>query len=303
MDPRRLLTFRTVAHERSFSRAAQRLSRSQPSVSSQVALLETEAGVRLFERGRRGLRLTRAGEVLLEHADHIAWRRERADGQIAALADAQRAEVRLGAFPTALAGLVPAATTALRAARRDIRVRLSEVLPSSLEPRLLSGDFDIALSYQDATIERREIRGVERIDLIQETFLVGLPPDHPLAQDDGPLALTELAEDDWILPSTEGFLIDACREAGFEPHIVAISQETVSTRGMIQRGLGVGWVPSLLADDYRRVVAVRPIDGPMRRRDIYALLPPGDRHHNVHDVLAALREAAHAFDISPAASA
>ena len=302
MDPRRLLTFRTVAHERSFSRAAQRLARSQPSVSSQVALLETEVGVRLFDRGRRGLRLTRAGEVLLEHADHVAWRLELADTQVAALADAARAEVRLGAFPTALAGLVPAATTALKAVRHDIRVRLSEVVPSALEPRLLSGDFDIALSYQDASLERREIKGVERIDIIQETFLVGLPRDHPLAQEDGPLALTELADDDWILPSTEGFLIDACREAGFEPHIVAISQESVSTRGMIQRGLGVGWVPSLLADDYRHVVAVRPIDGPMRRRDIYALVPPGERHHNVNDVLAALREAAHAFAVSPVAS-
>jgi DNA-binding transcriptional LysR family regulator len=296
MDPRRLLTFRTVAHERSFSRAAERLSRSQPSVSSQVALLETEVGVRLFERGRRGLRLTRAGEVLLEHADHIAWRLQLADTQIAAIAGAKQAEVRLGAFPTALAGLVPAATIALKAVRHDIRVRLSEVTPSALEPRLLGGEFDIALSYQDASLERREIEGAERVDLIQETFLVGLPPDHRLSDHDGPLALAELAGDDWILPSTEGFLIDACREAGFEPHIVAISQETVSTRGMIRRGLGVGWVPSLLAGDYRHSIAVRPIDGPMRRRDIYALLPPGERHHHVNDVLAALREAARTFE-------
>src|SRR3954452_8881024 len=301
MDPRRLLTFRTVAHDRSFSRAAQRLSRSQPSVSNQIALLEREAAVRLFDRGRRGLRLTHAGELLLEHADHVAWRLELADRQIAALADATRTEVRLGAFPTALAGLVPAATTALKAVRHDIRLRFSEVVPAALEPRLLSGEFDIALSYQDASLDRREINGVERVDLIQETFLVGLPPDHPRARPDGPLALTELADEDWILPSTEGFLIDACREAGFEPRIVAISSETVSTRGMIQRGLGVGWVPSLLADDYRHVLAVRPVDGPMRQRDIYALLPPGERHHHVDDVLAALREAAHAFYASPVA--
>ena len=52
MDPRRLLTFRTVARERSFSRAAETLSLSQPSVSHQVALLETEIGVRLLDRGR-----------------------------------------------------------------------------------------------------------------------------------------------------------------------------------------------------------------------------------------------------------
>src|SRR3954451_16055260 len=205
MDPRRLLTFRTVAHERSFSRAAVRLSRSQPSVSSQIALLEREAGARLFDRGRRGLRLTHAGEVLLEHADHVAWRLRLADAQIAALADATRAEVRLGAFPTALAGLVPAAATALKTVRPDVRIRSGEVVPSALEPRLLSGEFDIALSYQDASLDRREIKGVKRIDLIQETFLVGLPPDPPRARADGPLALTELADEDWILPSTEGF--------------------------------------------------------------------------------------------------
>src|SRR3954447_26152848 len=107
MDPRRLLTFRVVAHERSFSRAAKRLSRSQPSVSSQIALLETEVGVRLLDRARRGLRLTPAGEVLLEHADHVAWRLELADTQIAALAGGRREQIRLGCFPTAMAGLAP----------------------------------------------------------------------------------------------------------------------------------------------------------------------------------------------------
>src|SRR6266550_4549097 len=89
MDPRRLLTFRTVAHERSFSRAAEKLSLSQPSVSHQVALLETEIGVRLLDRGRGGLRLTHAGAVLLEHADHLAWRLRLADTQITDLAEAR----------------------------------------------------------------------------------------------------------------------------------------------------------------------------------------------------------------------
>src|SRR3954466_7352881 len=205
MDPRRLLTFRTVAHERSFSRAAERLSRSQPSVSSQVALLETEVGVRLFERRRRGLRLTQAGEVLLEHADHIAWRLELADTQISALAGQRREILRLGAFPTALPGLVPSAITRLRHAYGDLRVRLSEVTPSSLESRLLSGELDVAISYQDTTADRYELPGAERIDLMQDTFLVGLPPGHRLAGTDAPVSLEQLADDDWIFASTDGF--------------------------------------------------------------------------------------------------
>src|SRR3978361_1194635 len=131
MDPRRLLTFRTVAHERSLSRAAEKLSLSQPSVSHQVALLETEIGVRLLDRGRGGLRLTHAGEVLLEHADHVAWRLELADTQIAALAGQRRENLRLGAFPTALPRVVPSAITRLRLTHRDLRVLLSEVTPST----------------------------------------------------------------------------------------------------------------------------------------------------------------------------
>src|SRR4051812_5661787 len=137
MDPRRLMTFRAVAHARSFSRAAEGLSLTQPSVSHQVALLETEIGVRLFERGRGGLRLTDAGTVLLEHADDVAWRLDLADTQLATLAGQRRGHVRVGAFPTALAGFVPSALARLREAQPGLRVRLGEVTPSTLEARFL----------------------------------------------------------------------------------------------------------------------------------------------------------------------
>jgi DNA-binding transcriptional LysR family regulator len=294
MDPRRLLTFRAVAHARSFSRAAEGLSLTQPSVSHQIALLETELGVRLLERGRGGLRLTQAGAVLLEHADHVAVRLELADTQLASLVGERREHVRLGAFPTALAGFVPAAVARLRLAHPDLRVRLGEVTPSTLEARFLSGDFDVAISYQDATAERRELGGAERIDLMQDTFLVGLPPEHRLAGAAAPVSLTELADDDWIVASTEGFLVQACRDVGFDPRIVATTSEPLATRGLILRGIGIGWVPSLLVGDYSGI-AVRPVREAIRRRDIYALLPPGDRHPRARQVIDALVEAATDF--------
>jgi DNA-binding transcriptional LysR family regulator len=283
------MTFRAVAHARSFSRAAEQMSLTQPSVSHQIALLETEIGVRLLDRGRGGLRLTEAGAVLLEHADHVAWRLELADAQLASLAGQRREHIRLGAFPTALASFVPSAVARLRLAHDDLRVRLGEVTPSNLEARLLGGDFDVAISYQDATTERREIRGAERIDLMPDTFLIGLPPEHRLAGPTAPISVKELAEDDWILASTEGFLVQACREAGFDPRVVAITSEPLATRGLILRGIGVGWVPSLLVGDYDGV-AIRPVKERIRRRDIYALLPPGDRHPRARQVIDALVE-------------
>jgi DNA-binding transcriptional LysR family regulator len=72
-----------------------------------------------------------------------------------------------------------------------------------------------------------------------------------LAESTSPIPLAKLAEDDWIVPSTEGFLIQACRDAGFEPRIVAVTSDPLATRGLITRGLGVGWIASLL---------IRPID-------------------------------------------
>jgi len=99
MDPRRLMTFRAVAHAGSFSRAAETMSLTQPSVSHQIALLETEIGVRLLERGRGGLRLTAAGAVLLEHADQVAWRLELADTQLASLARQRRESAAAALLP------------------------------------------------------------------------------------------------------------------------------------------------------------------------------------------------------------
>jgi DNA-binding transcriptional LysR family regulator len=296
MDPRRLMVFRAVAHELSFSRAAEKMSLSQPSVSHQVALLETEIGVRVFnrDRGRAGLRLTHAGQVLLEHADHIGWRLQLADTQVSKLATAHRDQVRLGAFPTALAGVVPSAIKRLRATDSGLRVILNEVTPSTLEPRFLGGEFDVALGYQDTTTKRREFQGAERIDLFQDTFLIGMPPQHPLAGPTHPVALSEFADDDWIVPSTDGFLIQACRDAGFDPRIVSTTQDPVATRGLIARGIGVGWVPSLLVDDYAGVALRRP-DEPIGRRDIYALLPPGERHPLARQVVKALSDTAVEF--------
>src|SRR4051812_7357690 len=109
MDPRRVLTFRAVARERSFSRAARALALSQPSVSNQVGALERELGARLLERGRGGLARTPGGEFLLEPAAASAERRQLADTQIAAAAQGRRPRLGMGPSPPALAGLVPAA--------------------------------------------------------------------------------------------------------------------------------------------------------------------------------------------------
>src|SRR5919202_500499 len=171
MDPRRLLTFHAVAHRRSFSRAARDLALSQPSVSNQVAALERQLGVRLLEREPGGLRLTRESEILLEHADAIAERLALAREQLAAAARAHRVRLRIGAFPTALAALVPAAVARVREEFPDTRVTVDEGT-EDLPTRVRSGELHLAVGFQDSTEPRREPPGVERRDLFREQFRV-----------------------------------------------------------------------------------------------------------------------------------
>src|SRR4051794_41969517 len=113
LDVRRLQVLRTVAHTGSFSAAAEVLSFTQPAVSRQIATLEAEAGTQLVERGARGIRLTPAGELLVEHADAILDRLAGAENQLDAPAHVQGGRLRLRALPTPHPQLRPPAHPAL----------------------------------------------------------------------------------------------------------------------------------------------------------------------------------------------
>jgi molybdate transport repressor ModE-like protein len=284
MDPRRVLTFRAVAHQRSFSRAARELALSQPAVSNQVAALEREIGARLLEREPGGLTLTREGEILLEHADAIAERFQLADSQLAASATGRRARLRIGAFPTALAGFVPAAIARVRLRYPETRIAVDEGT-ADLPARVRSGELHLALAFQDTTRPRHEPPGVERRDLFRERFMVALAPDHPLA-DRSEVHLADLRDDDWTAALTDGLIVGACRAAGFEPNLVSITHDQLAIRALIARGLAVTLAPELLAEAFQEL-ALRPIAGSGPTRDVYALLPPGGRHPLVRPTLDA----------------
>ncbi len=285
MDPRRLLTFRAVAHQRSFSRAARDLALSQPSVSNQVAGLEREVGVRLLAREPGGLRLTPEGEILLEHADAIAERFELARAQLAGAALGYRARLRLGGFPTALAGLIPAAIDRVRLDHPAIKVIVDEGT-DDLAARVRSGELHMAVAFQDSALPRQEPPGLQRRDLLRERFMVALAPHHPLAAR-SEVALADLRADDWTAAVTDGLIVRACRAAGFEPNLVSITHDQLAIRALIARGLAVTLAPQLLADAFSDL-ALRPIAGDSPTRDVYVLLPPGGRHPLVAPTLDAL---------------
>ena len=284
-----MLTFRAVAHQRSFSRAARQLALSQPSVSNQVASLEREIGAKLLERQPGGLRLTPEGQILLQHADAIAERMQLAEAQLAAAAQGHRARLRIGAFPTALAVIVPAAIASVRQQYPDTKVTADEGT-ADLPARVRSGELHLAVAFQDAAEPRYEATGVERHDLFREEFLIALSPGHPLAERPE-LRLADLADEDWTSATTDGLIVRACRASGFEPDLVSLTRDQLAIRALIGLGLAVTLVPRLLAEPFEDL-ALRPIAGPGPSRDVYALVPPGRRHPLVAPTLDALSASA-----------
>ena len=270
LDPRRVLTFREVARQQSFSRAAEALSLTQPAVSQQVAALERQLGDRLLDRGPGGLSLTSAGMLLLEHADVLADRLALASGQLDELVAENARVLRIAAFPSALATRVPRAVARLIEQHPELEADVMEGTAEELVALVRSGAAHASLNFQDAALPRREYDGTARVDVGDEPFVALLPLGHPLAGS-GPIRLAQLEGHTWIAPSRTGLIARACEEAGFTPAIRYVSRDPLANRGMVANGLAVTISPAELAAEFHGI-AVEPLrDGP--RRDVYALLP------------------------------
>jgi DNA-binding transcriptional LysR family regulator len=266
LDPRRLLTFHTVARAGSFSAAARELSLTQPAVSQQVAALERELGARLLHRGPGGLTLTNAGELALEHAEALSERMAIADAQLAELGN-EEGKLRVGAFPSALATLVPAAIERLV----PRRVAAVEGTMEELPARVADGSLHVALCFQDASAERREHPGLRRHDLLVEPFMAIVGTTHRLARRKT-IHVRDLEHEPWTAPSMDGILVHACRAAGFEPDVRFLTRDVLAIGALVAAGLAVSLSPRLIAGRREGVRSIDLRDDPPKRA-IYALTP------------------------------
>ncbi|GAA4708737.1 LysR family transcriptional regulator [Phytohabitans rumicis] len=240
-----LEVFRTVARHGSITAAAQALRYTQSAVSRQVAALEAETGARLFDRLPRGVALTEEGSCLLRHAEAVLDRLATARRDLAALRGLGAGRLRVGAFPTAVAALVPRALAAFRAAHPDVTLSLVEGRTPELLERLVAGDADVAVVSAPPD---RPLDGA-RFDLhhlLDERLLVAVPRGHRLARR-RTVRLTDLTEESFVVGSAtaEDTLLRATLPHGFQPRIDIVAAEWTGKLGCVAAGLGVALVPAL----------------------------------------------------------
>jgi DNA-binding transcriptional LysR family regulator len=251
----RLRVFREVARRESFTATAEALHMSQPSVSNQVAQLEREVGARLLDRGARRVRLTPAGEVLLSHVEAVLLRLADAQREISETVRIGVRRLRVAAFPTAAATLLPPAVADFRSRLPEVDLELIEADPPVTLPALLAGEHDMVLVYDYPALSSPLPDGVDLEPLFVDQMAVALPADHPLAAQPQ-VTLGDLALERWCAPNPclcrDAFEY-ACRRAGFSPEVVSQTNDYMAMQGLVASGVGIAVLPRLAA-----AIALRP---------------------------------------------
>jgi DNA-binding transcriptional LysR family regulator len=240
MDLAELRVFVTVALERSFSRAAARLHRTQPAVSQAVRRLEDDLGERLFDRSAKDGKLTEAGQVLLDYAQRLMRLAEEAESAVRDLRDLQRGRVLIGANEAAVHVLLPLLEKFREEHPRiqlDIRRVPSRQIGVEVQQRSL--DFGV-LSFPPAE------RGLGSIRLGQDELVMLTAPTHPLATR-RQVSMTELGRQSVIAhneasPARERVL--RLFEQRHEPLNITISLPSLDgIKRAVEKNLGVALLP------------------------------------------------------------
>ncbi|MFE9401461.1 LysR family transcriptional regulator [Streptomyces sp. NPDC006530] len=268
MQFQQLLYFVAVAETRHFTRAAERVHVSQPSLSQQIKALENELGAELFSRARGNIALTDAGEALLPLARRILADADTARIEVQELAQLRRGRVRLGATPSLCTGLLPDVLRAFHDRHPGIQLLIEEGGSHDLVRELARGALDLALIVLPLPAGSPVLTTVE---LLQEDLVVVSSPAEAPPGAGAAVRIAELREAPLVMfrhgYDLRELTVAACRAEGFEPAFTVEGGEMDAVLGFVRAGLGIAVVPSMVAaraGDLR----VTPLARPGLRRTI-----------------------------------
>ena len=282
LDLRRLRLLRELHERGTIAAVADALQFTPSAVSQQLGILEREAGVQLLERAGRGVRLTDAALVLVEHAEAMLERAGRAEADLAAASGVVAGRVRIGGFQSVMMNLAIPALSQLEREAPRLRCELVEIEPEDALPQLALGDLDFVFGDEWQHQPRRLPDGVERHELMRDIVRVVLPARHPLARRyKEAIPLAALAGERWATGHPqmgwEDMTERTCRErGGFAPDIRHRANDANVSMVLVAAGLAVALLPDLPLQDQRAGLAIRAIEGGPIGRAIFAATRSAD---------------------------
>jgi DNA-binding transcriptional LysR family regulator len=244
MDIRQLQYLLQIVRSQSFTKAAERLHITQPTISKAVKNLEDELGVQLFIRSGRDISLTDAGKVIVQGAGKIVDQMEEIQNGLAELTSLQKGSISLGLPPMVGSSFFPSVIGRFRELHPGISISILEYGSKKIQAAVAAGELDmgvVLLSSPEDTFAS--------FPVVEERLQVVLPAGHALAKRDG-VSLSELAAESFIMFRQDftlhDVMLEACREAGFQPDIVCESSQWDFIGGMVAAGLGIAMLPETI---------------------------------------------------------
>ncbi|HUF54636.1 MAG TPA: LysR family transcriptional regulator [Dehalococcoidia bacterium] len=242
MDFGQIEAFVQVSTHNSFSRAAEALQLTQPSITARIQALERELGEELFERGGRGVRLTDAGRVFLPYVERILQQLQEARDAVEEVRSVQLGSLRLGCAITVSTYVLPNILNKFcgEFPRVDVVIRTGR--SEQVLNMLLSDEVQVgilrALTHPET----------ESIDLYEdETILVAYPGHEFAASAEAQIA--EVAREPIVLfdrgSSYYGLIHDLFRKANVIPNVAMELDSLEATKRMVEEGLGIAMVPAV----------------------------------------------------------
>jgi DNA-binding transcriptional LysR family regulator len=299
LDLRRLRLLYELRERGTIAAVAEALHYTPSAVSQQLAVLEGEAGLPLLERAGRGVRLTDAALVLVDHAEVLLERAALADADLAAAAGTVAGRGRIAAFQSVAYGLAIPAMLVLAQEAPGLRCELIEAEPEISLPALALGDLDLVLADEWEHQPHSRPAGVERHDLHADPVRLVLPAGHRLARRRGlAVPLRELAGEVWATghhgTGWDEMTERTCRHlGGFDPDIRHRTNDANLSLRLVAEGLAVTLLPDFVGPANHPGVVVRSIaEGPVQRAIFAATRTADAERPSVKALLAAVRTAA-----------
>lgn len=273
MELRQLRYFMEVARREHVSEAAEHLHVAQSAISRQIANLEDELGVDLFQREGRNVKLTSIGKLFLEHTETAMKAIDYAKEQVDEYLDPERGTIKIG-FPTSLSShLLPTIISAFKENHPNVAFHLRQGSYKFLIESVKKRDINIAF-LGPVPVDDEDIEGHI---LFTEKILALVPSSHPLATQEN-LRLRDLRNEDFVL-FPNGFVlrkiaVDACKQAGFMPNISSEGEDLDAIKGLVSAGMGITLLPeSTVSETTPRFTTKIPIHTPEVKRTVGMIIP------------------------------
>jgi LysR family transcriptional regulator, benzoate and cis,cis-muconate-responsive activator of ben and cat genes len=253
MEFRQLQYFLGVANELHFSKAAEKLFIAQPALSRQIQALEESLGVLLFERDKRNVKLTPAGEYLREEATQILSQLENISNRTQLIHHGEEGELRIGHPGSAIYSVIPPLLSQLRSVFPQIKANLSEILEDDLFGFLKNYQIDVGFIREPFV----DIQLNTKV-LMKESFALVLPENHWITSENF-VSLAQIKNEPFVLPPRHAgstyydLLVRMCEREGFSPNVVHESIHGATILRLVEYNLGI----SIMPISYRLSTAMR----------------------------------------------